>query len=99
MYTDQGSCLLLLHKLQRFLARHHVNRTGLVAETDTVALLRHMQHLRSESSTDELPIRRVRDGLQHLRDSRTVLRIEVGIDLVEQIERCRIAGLDGEHKC
>lgn len=34
-----------------------------------------------------------------VRDSSPILRVQVGVNLVEQIERCRITGLDGEDKC
>ena len=58
-----------------------------------------MQHLGPERRTDELAVRRVRNRLEHLRNSRPVLCVQVGIDFVKQVERCRIAGLDGEDEC
>lgn len=90
------SRLLLLHKLERLLARHDVDGTGLLSEANAVALLCHMQHLRSERGADELAVGGVGDGLEHLRHCRSVLRIQVGINLIEQIERRWVAGLDGE---
>ena len=36
------------------------------------------------------------DGVQHLRDGGAVLRVEVGVDLVEEVEGRRVAPLDGE---
>lgn len=55
-----------------------------------------MEHLRSEGGADKLPIGRVRDRLEHLRHSRSVLGIQVGVDLVEEVERRRVTCLDGE---
>lgn len=55
-----------------------------------------MQHLGTERRTDELAVRRVRNRLEHLRDGRPVLRVQVGVDFIKQVERCGIAGLDGE---
>lgn len=55
-----------------------------------------MQHLRPERRADELTVSRVRDGLEHLRHGRPVLRVQVGVDFVEEVERRRVAGLDGE---
>lgn len=55
-----------------------------------------MQHLGSESGADELAVGRVGDGLEHLGNGSSVLGVEVGVDLVEQVEGGGIAGLDGE---
>ena len=87
---------LLLNKLQRLLPRDHINRTSLLPEANTVALLGHVQHLRTESCADELAVSRVRDGLEHLCDGRSVLCIKVGVDFVEEVEGCWVASLDGE---
>lgn len=65
-------------------------------ETHTVALLGHMQHLRTECGANELSVRRVGYRLEHLRYGRPILSIEVSVDFVEEVEWCRIAGLDGE---
>ena len=88
---------LALHELQRILPADDANVAGLLLVPDTIALIRHLDHLRSESRADELTSR-LRRLVQHLRDRRTVLRVEVGIDLVEKVERRRIGGLDGEDK-
>lgn len=98
MYTNASSSsrLLLLDKLERLLPRDHINGTGLLSEADTIALLGYMQHLRSERRADELAISRVGNRLQHLRHSGTVLSVEVGINFVKEVERCRVTGLDGE---
>ena len=55
-----------------------------------------MQHFRPEGRADELAIGRVRNGLEHLCHRRPVLRIQVGVDLVEEVEWRRIAGLNGK---
>ncbi len=34
--------------------------------------------------------------MQHLRHGGAVLRVEVGVDFVEEVEGCRVALLDGE---
>lgn len=92
----ERSTLLLLDELQGLLFRHHVDRAGLVPEADAVALLRHVQHLRAEGRADELAVGGLRDGLEHLRHGGPVLGVEVGVDLVEEVERGRVAGLNGE---
>ena len=88
--------LLLLHEFQCLLSRHHIDRTGLLSEADAVALLRNMQHLRAEGGADELSIGGVRDRLEHLRDGGSVLGVEVGVDLVEEVEWGGVTSLDGE---
>lgn len=55
-----------------------------------------MQHLRPESRADELTVSRVRDGLEHLRHGCPVLRVQIGVDFIKEVEGSRIAGLDGE---
>ena len=77
-------------------------------ERDTVALVSHKQHLRSESRANELAahaavaIVRVgaallcRDLLEHLGDGCAVLGVEVCVDFVEEVEWRRITLLDGE---
>lgn len=92
------SRLLFFHKLQGLLSRYDIDGTGFVPKTDTVALLCDQQHFRTEGSADKLSICSIRDGLQHLRNCCTVLSVQVGIDLVEQIERSRITSLDGENQ-
>jgi hypothetical protein len=58
-----------------------------------------MQHFRSEGSADELSVSRVGDGLEHLCNSCTVLGIQIGIDLIEQVEWRGITSLNGENEC
>ena len=57
-----------------------------------------MQHLRTEGGADKLPISLFRYRLEHLCNGRTVLGIEIGIDFVEEVERCWVASLDSEHE-
>ena len=80
-------------------------------ERDTVALVSHKQHLRSESRADELAAHSTcsvlgilaallsGDLLEHLCDSGTVLGVEVCIDFVEEVEGRRITLLDCEYEC
>ena len=92
------SRLLLLHEFQCLLSGDHINRTSLLSEADSVALLRDVQHLRAEGSADELSVGGIRDRLEHLGDSGSVLGVQVGVDLVEEVEWCGITSLDGEHE-
>lgn len=55
-----------------------------------------MQHFRPERCADKLAVGRVGDRLEHLGDGCPVLRVEVGVDFVEEVEGCWVAGLDGE---
>lgn len=55
-----------------------------------------MQHFRPEGGADELSIGRVGDRLEHLRDCRSVLGVQVGINLVEEIEGRGIASLNSK---
>lgn len=97
--------LLTLHELQCFLSAYNTNSTCLPLKTDTVALLRHEQHLGPEGRADELArsslvaVTRNRQTVEMVRDGCAVLRIEVGVDLVKEVEWGRIAGLDGEDEC
>ena len=80
-------------------------------ERDTVALISHKQHLRSEGRADELAAHSTcsvlciftallsGDLLEHLCDSGTVLGVEVCIDFVEEVEGRRITLLDCEYEC
>jgi hypothetical protein len=77
-------------------------------ERNTIALIRNEQHLRSERRADELSAHAARpvlgvlaallrgDLLEHLRDGRAVLSVEVGVDFVEEVEGCWVTLLDGE---
>jgi hypothetical protein len=89
-----------LHEVQRSLPLHNINTTRLIRVADTIAPIRHMHHLRPECRTDELAASilvlapMTTQPLQHLRHSRPILRIEIGIDLVEQVEWGGIAQRD-----
>jgi hypothetical protein len=76
-------------------------------ERNTIAFIRHEQHLRSESRADELAAHTARiicilgallsrDFLEHLCHGCTVLGIEVGVDFIEEVEGSWIALLDCE---
>lgn len=80
----------------------------MASKRNTVSLIRNQYHLGSESGADELPTHRaflavstslgllLGDGLKHLGDGGTVLGIEVGVDLVEEVEGRGVALLDCE---
>lgn len=56
-----------------------------------------MQHLRAEGGADELgSLVAATDVAQVVRDRSAVLRIEVGVDLVEEVEGRGVALLDGK---
>jgi hypothetical protein len=89
-----------LHEIQRSLPLHNINTTRLVRVANTVAPIRHMHHLRPERRTDELAASILilasvpTQPLQHLRHSRAILRIEIGIDFIKQVEWRWVALLD-----
>ena len=100
-----------LHKIHRILITNHINTTRLIRIRNPIALLGDLHHLRSERRANELR-RRVlfsflfilvlgvvvagRELADHLRDGRAVLRVEVGVDFVEEVEGRWIAPLDCE---
>ena len=92
--------LPLHHKLHRLLPRHHINTRTLIPIHNTITLIRHAEHLRAESGTDELAVQAVglltADVGEHLGDGGAVLGVEVGVDFVEEVEGGGIALLDGE---
>lgn len=98
----QKSRPLALDKLQGLLALDDVDAARLVAGGDAVALVGDEEHLRPEGGADELAAAAVlvgalgRDALQHRRHRGAVLRVQVGVDLVEQVEGRRVALLDRE---
>lgn len=95
-YCEIPSNLLPLYKSNRLLPLHNPNTTRLPPETHTIALLRDQQHLGPERRADELPV--VGLLLEHQGDGGAVLRVEVGVDLVEEVEGGGVAGLDGEYE-
>lgn len=88
--------LLPLNKVQRFLGRYAVDGAVLVPESNTVALVCHPDNLRTESCADELRSSVFGDLLQQTGNSGTVLRVQVGIHLVEDNHGTGLGGLDGE---
>jgi hypothetical protein len=91
---------LALHELQRFLYRNCSYRGDAIRECHTITLLGHSQHLRSECRADELPalvlVHCGRQLVEMFSDCSSILRIEVGINLIEEIEWRWITCLDGE---
>lgn len=83
---------LPLDKIQRLLLANNINTARLVDIADTVALFRHHEHLGPKRRADKLSLFRALG--QHLRDGRAVLGIEVRVDFVKEVERCRVRGLD-----
>jgi len=77
-------------------------------ERNTIALIRHKQHLRPESRADKLSTHTARtsicilgtllgrDFLEHLCYGCAVLGIEIGVDFIEEVERSWIALLNCE---
>jgi hypothetical protein len=97
--------LRLLHtfdKLERCLPVNHINTTRLVCVGDTIASIRHVYHLGPESCADELTASILvlatltAQPLQHLGNCSTILRVEIGIDFVKEVERRGIALLDSK---
>jgi hypothetical protein len=101
---------LPIHESQSLLPTHSINTTRLVMERNTIALIRHEQHLWSESRADKLSAHTARtsicilgtllggDFLEHLCYSCAVLGIEIGVDFIEEVEGSWIALLDCEDK-
>lgn len=87
---------LALHKIKRLLPTDNINTTRLGNIANTIALLRNKQHLRSESRANELSVRRA--FRQHIRNRSSVLRVQIGVDFVEEVERCWVRGLDCENE-
>tara|TARA_R110002003_G_scaffold104_5_gene8212 strand:- start:1503 stop:1796 length:294 start_codon:yes stop_codon:yes gene_type:complete len=93
-----------LDKVKSCLPFDHVNATRLVRVADTITAIRDKHHLRSESSTNELAATITTlstlstELLEHLGNSSTVLCVEIGINLVEEVEWCWVAFLDREDK-
>lgn len=97
--------LSLLHtfdKLKRRFSINNIDATRLVRVGNTIASIRHVYHLRPESRADKLTtsIRvlstMTTQSLQHLRNSSSILRVEIGIDFVKEVERRGIALLDSK---
>lgn len=88
--------LLPINKAQRLLHRHAVDRARLVPERHAVALIRHVQDLGPERRADELRARLPRDGLQQRRHRSPVLRVQVGVHLVEDDHRAALRLLERE---
>lgn len=75
---------------------------------NSITLIRNEQHLRPKGRADKLPTHApgpilvilrtllLRDFFQHLRDGRAILRVEIGIDFVEEVEGRWVALLDCE---
>jgi hypothetical protein len=55
-----------------------------------------VHNLRAERRADELRLLLLRDALQQTRHRRAVLRVQVGVDLVEDDEGARLGRLQGE---
>lgn len=103
---------LPIDESQCFLPTDRIDTTRLVVEGHTVALVCHEEHLGPESSADKLathaitvlPVTSLGALLggylfKHLCDRGTVLGVEVGINLIKQVEWCWVALLDREDKC
>ena len=102
---------LTLDKVHGLLARHGRHARALADVAHAVALLGYEQHLRPEGGADELRVAAAAlaatalagrvvgartQRLQHARHRGAVLRVQVRVDLVEEVEGRRVAALDGE---
>lgn len=89
---------LALNKAQRIFHADTVHRTRLVVERHSVALVGRVHDFRTESRADELRARLVGDGLQQRRDGRTILRVQVGVDLVKDDHGTAFCLLQGKNQ-
>jgi len=94
------SLSLALHELQRFFNGYCPYRRDAIRKRHTITLLGHSQHLRSECSANELPalvlIHRRGQLVEMPGHCCSILRVEVGINLVEEVEWRWITSLDCE---
>lgn len=74
---------LALDKVESILRADAVDRARLVAERHAIALVCDVNNLGSESGANELRAGLVGDGLEKRGDGGSVLRVQVGVDLVE----------------
>jgi hypothetical protein len=65
-------------------------------ERDTIALISDKHNLRSEGGADELRLLGLGDGVEERSNGSTVLRVQIGVNLVEDDEGTRFGGLEGE---
>lgn len=89
------------HKLQRRLTIDNINAARLICVCNTIAFLSNKYHLRPECCADELPppiLRLCGKRLNHMGNSSAILRVKIGIDLVEKVERSGVASLNREDK-
>jgi hypothetical protein len=99
---------LALNEIQRILLRLLPYAADVIPEPHAKAHVRNPEHFRSESRTDELtsgrssfsilgfilrPVGEVQEVISH---SCSILRVEIGINLVKDVEWCWVCGLDGE---
>ena len=99
---------LTFNEVQSVRSRLDSDSTDIVRKRDTIALLSNTKHLWSEGSANELSTHGplalraifivvvVGKIVKMVSDSRTVLGVEVGIDLVEDVEWRGIGGLNGK---
>lgn len=65
-------------------------------ERDAVALIGDQHNFGPERGADELRLLRFGNGIKQRRDGRAVLRVQVGVDLVENNKGRGLGGLQGE---
>lgn len=68
--------------------------THLIPELDAIIPLSRLEQFRSESGGDKLCVRF--EIFDHVSDSSTILRVQCRVDLIKEVERRRVALLDGE---
>jgi hypothetical protein len=94
---------LSLNELQCLFNRHGSYRADTIRKSHSITLLSHSQHLRTESSAYELStlvfVDCRRQLVEMLSHCCSILCVEIGVNLIEQVERRGITCLDGEDQC
>jgi hypothetical protein len=75
-------------------------RTALADEADAIAFVGDMKHLGSKGGADELSVRVsfARYLLKHIGNCCSILSVEIGVYLIEEIKGCWVASLNSEHE-
>ena len=101
-HRRRSSLLHTVDKIQRRLPLHHIDATRFIRVAHAIATVRHQHHLRPERRADELASAIAvlaalsTELVEHLRDRRAVLRIEIGIDFVKEVKGRGVALLNGK---
>ena len=102
---------LALDKVQRVLLGFLANAAHIIAKANSETFICNSQHFRSERCANELPSRwsvtpingvfvcPIREVQQVICNRCSVLRVQVCVDLVKNVERCWISCLDSKDEC